>query len=175
MYWCEQILAVNADNAAANNTQTRKLASLDNSFDVVNHVRCFNHTLQLAAKALLKPFAAGLSSDEEADGPLPLLDDDIDLESSSAESDGVDVDDNVDELEMLPDIDRDLLISDTTAVKATIAKVGFILFCSVFCSMHHLGPGSCICSGPINHHLITCMAANLRWMWFAAQSHSSWC
>lgn len=112
----------------ANNTQTRKLASLDNSFDVVNHVQCFNHTLQLATKALLKPFVAGLSSDEEADGPLPLLDDDIDLESSLAESDGVDVDDNFDELEMLPDIDHDLLISDTTAIKATIAKVGFFYF-----------------------------------------------
>ena len=73
-----------------------------------------------------------------------------------------DVDDNFDELEMLPDIDCDLLISDTTAIKATIAKVGFFYFVSVFCSTHHLGLGSCICSGLINHHLITCVAANLH-------------
>jgi len=123
---CEQILAVNADNAAANDTQTRKLASLNNSFEMANRVRCFNHTLQLAAKALLKPFAAALSSDEEADGPLLLLDDDIDLEAGSAESDGDDADDNIDELEMLSDVGHEILISDTAAVKATIAKVGYV-------------------------------------------------
>ncbi|KAG2079078.1 hypothetical protein BDR04DRAFT_986372, partial [Suillus decipiens] len=43
----KRILAVNADNATANDTQTMKLTSLDNSFESVNCVRCFNHTLQL--------------------------------------------------------------------------------------------------------------------------------
>ena len=87
-----------------NDTQTRKLASLNNSFEMTNRVRCFNHTLQLSAKALLKPFAAALSSDEVADGPLLLLDDDIDVEAGWAESDGEDADDNTDELEMLSDV-----------------------------------------------------------------------
>ncbi|KIJ17297.1 hypothetical protein PAXINDRAFT_10143 [Paxillus involutus ATCC 200175] len=33
-----RVLAVNADNASANNTQTKTLARLDNSFQSVNHV-----------------------------------------------------------------------------------------------------------------------------------------
>ncbi|KAG1750336.1 uncharacterized protein EDB91DRAFT_1196368 [Suillus paluster] len=63
----KRILAVNADNATANDSQTTKLASLDNSFESVNRVRCFNHTLQLAAKALLKPFNSESLSASEAD------------------------------------------------------------------------------------------------------------
>ncbi|KAG1741576.1 uncharacterized protein EDB91DRAFT_335401 [Suillus paluster] len=63
----KRILAVNADNATANDSQTTKLASLDNSFESVNCVRCFNHTLQLAAKALLKPFNSESLSASEAD------------------------------------------------------------------------------------------------------------
>ncbi|KAF8551891.1 hypothetical protein OG21DRAFT_1389017, partial [Imleria badia] len=42
-----KILAVNADNATANDTLTKTLASLDNAFDAANRVRCFNHTVQL--------------------------------------------------------------------------------------------------------------------------------
>lgn len=57
----KRIHAVNADNATSNDTQTTKLDQLDNTFDKENRVRCFNHTLQLSAKALLKPFNIGLS------------------------------------------------------------------------------------------------------------------
>ena len=57
----EKILAVNADNATSNDTQTTKLDQLDNSFEEENRVRCFNHTLQLSAKSLLKPFNMALS------------------------------------------------------------------------------------------------------------------
>ena len=49
----QKILAFNADNATANDKQTTKLGALDNSFNEANRVRCFNHTLQLSAKALL--------------------------------------------------------------------------------------------------------------------------
>ncbi|KAF8874617.1 hypothetical protein BD779DRAFT_1410946, partial [Infundibulicybe gibba] len=44
----DKILAFNSDNATSNDTQTSKLASLTNSFEEVNRVRCFNHTLQLS-------------------------------------------------------------------------------------------------------------------------------
>jgi hypothetical protein len=30
-------------------------------FDASNHVHCFNHTIQLSCKALLKPFSSGTS------------------------------------------------------------------------------------------------------------------
>src|SRR5258705_11663448 len=57
----EKILAFNADNATPNDVQTIKLDQLDNSFKEENRVRCFNHTLQLSAKSLLKPFNLALS------------------------------------------------------------------------------------------------------------------
>jgi hypothetical protein len=58
---------MNADNASANDTMTTCLDDMPNAFEEVHRVRCFNHTLQLSAKALLKPFNAGLSSDPKAD------------------------------------------------------------------------------------------------------------
>jgi hypothetical protein len=39
---------------------------MTNSFEEVNRARCFNHTLQLSAKTLLKPFNAGMSSTNPA-------------------------------------------------------------------------------------------------------------
>jgi hypothetical protein len=47
--------------------QTEKLAGLDNAFEASNHVRCFNHTLQFSAKALLKPFHSILGSKNTTD------------------------------------------------------------------------------------------------------------
>ncbi|KAJ7190629.1 hypothetical protein GGX14DRAFT_339402, partial [Mycena pura] len=44
-----KILAWTGDNATSNDTQNTALANNpNNSFDAVNHVRCFNHTLNLA-------------------------------------------------------------------------------------------------------------------------------
>src|SRR5271154_2741054 len=51
---------------------TTCLDDMPNAFDEVHRVRCFNHTLQLSAKALLKPFNAGMSSNAKED---ELLDD----------------------------------------------------------------------------------------------------
>ena len=48
----QKILTFNADNTTANDKQTTKFSTLDNSFDEANQVWCFNHTLQLSAKAL---------------------------------------------------------------------------------------------------------------------------
>jgi hypothetical protein len=47
-----QILALNADNATSNDTQTAALSLIENLFEEVNHTWCFNHTLQLSAKVL---------------------------------------------------------------------------------------------------------------------------
>ncbi|KAG6821805.1 hypothetical protein H0H92_000756, partial [Tricholoma furcatifolium] len=51
-------MAMTADNASSNDTQTDRLNALPNSFEAINRVRCFNHTLQLSVKALLRPFSA---------------------------------------------------------------------------------------------------------------------
>lgn len=66
-----RIHAVNADNATANDKQTIKLDSLDNLFKEENRVRCFNHTLQLSAKALLAPFNTAISHKATQDDVMP--------------------------------------------------------------------------------------------------------
>ncbi|KAJ7587041.1 hypothetical protein C8J56DRAFT_724119, partial [Mycena floridula] len=44
-----KILSFTADNATSNDTQTMYLSdNVDNIFDSVNRIRCFNHTLNLA-------------------------------------------------------------------------------------------------------------------------------
>src|ERR1700723_4639183 len=74
----EKILAVNANNATSNDTQTTELDQLDNTFEKENRVGCFNHTLQLSAKALLKPFNIGLSGKATDDDEEFTQDDDGD-------------------------------------------------------------------------------------------------
>ena len=51
---------MNADNATSNDTQGESLAEMPNSFALENRIWCFNHTLQLSAKTLLRPFNVGL-------------------------------------------------------------------------------------------------------------------
>ncbi|KAJ7576300.1 hypothetical protein C8J56DRAFT_758721, partial [Mycena floridula] len=51
------ILSFTGDNATSNDKQTKFLSNRpENSFKAVNQVRCFNHTLNLAVKSLLRPF-----------------------------------------------------------------------------------------------------------------------
>jgi hypothetical protein len=91
-----QILGVTADNATSNDTQRKKLARMDNSFLEQNHVRCFNHTLQLSAKALLRPFnpalgkAADINCNGGQDGLLVMEDDDENGHDGESDHDGED-------------------------------------------------------------------------------------
>jgi hypothetical protein len=87
------------------NFQTEKLDQLPNSFNIINGVCCFNHTMQLSAKALLKPFncISSLQNDDadmynEHDDNMPALQT-ID-EKEEVDSDGED--DNDDEEEEDP-------------------------------------------------------------------------
>src|SRR5882762_8050502 len=75
----KKILALNADNATSNDTQTTRLHKLNNSFNKENHVRCFNHTLQLSTKTLLKPFnialaGKGMDNDDGNDDDIAAQD-----------------------------------------------------------------------------------------------------
>src|SRR5271154_1253247 len=114
---------------------TTCLDDMPNAFDEVHRVRCFNHTLQLSAKALLKPFNAGMSSNAKED---ELLDDagnaDVcfdELEDDDAtsagkepgledEDDNDDDDNNDDELD---EAQRAELMEQTVGVRAIVSKV----------------------------------------------------
>ena len=66
------ILSVDANNASTNGMQTTKLDELDNSFNKENCICCFNHTMQLSAKALLKPSTSVLSGKETNDNEMAI-------------------------------------------------------------------------------------------------------
>jgi hypothetical protein len=117
---------------------------LENSFNKENRVRCFNHTTQLSAKTLLKPFNVALGSSKSDDDeisaddipPLEDLEDDDDdqLDAERGDNSGEafeDVDDNVDELEELSEEERDNILAQTAVVRETVSKVGFTFQISI--------------------------------------------
>ena len=125
--------ALNADNVTANDTQTTKLDTLDNSFEAINHVRCFNHTLQLSAKSLLAPFNTAISqvvtqddaTPEEDDELIPeddIEDDDDDNPEEDAE-DNDDKDNGINKLEELSKNERAQVLENTAEVRETVIKV----------------------------------------------------
>jgi hypothetical protein len=134
----EKMLSFNANNASSNDTQTTKLDQLDNSFDKENYTRCFNHTLQLLAKTLLKPFNLALSGKateddnmaitEEIEDPEGLLmpEDEGEGQDEDEDEDKVmdhDDEDNVDELAELSEDEQTRLLEDTAAVRQAVTKV----------------------------------------------------
>ena len=134
----EKIHAVNADNTTANDKQTTKLDTLDNSFEVVNSVRCFTHTLQLSAKALLAPFNPAISqkatqddkmSEEDDDNQLLPENDEEDSEEEGEEDVEEDVeenddeDDGINELEELSENEWVQVLENTAGVRETVTKV----------------------------------------------------
>jgi hypothetical protein len=140
------MLAINADNAPSNNTQTTALANMDNSFEQVNRVRCFNHTLQLSSKALLKPFNAGIAGKPD-DEPVDCEDDDMpslvdvdDEDENGDNDDGTDEhedengmeDDGIDELDNLSEEERAQLLADTAAIRTMVSKVYSSLYNALF-------------------------------------------
>ena len=123
-----QILAFVGDNASSNDTQTVQLDKLANSFEVANRVRCFNHIMQLSAKALLKPFnalaASSATSNSDVEDTLDVFthDDDEDV-GVSAEVDDRDASETEDPFEGLDDVDKEELLQDTVAIRDTLNKV----------------------------------------------------
>lgn len=132
-----QIFAFNGDNATSNDKQTMHLAQMENSFDDVNRVRCFNHTMQLSARALLKPFNTparedddGASSGDQVDNVEDDIDDvftdeDSDEEDEDAVEDAEidDYEEEEDPFEALDDESKDQLLGNTAAVRTTLSKV----------------------------------------------------
>jgi hypothetical protein len=131
----DKILAMNADNASSNDTQTTELAGMDNAFEKEYRIRCFNHTIQLSAKALLRPFNAGIKVANDGDNDLAAAVEEMALDHFDEEEDedeedddGIDwnaedFDDGVDELDQLPANEREKVVAETATIRETITKV----------------------------------------------------
>ena len=148
-----QILALNADNATCNDMQTSALGVMENSFEEANCACCFNHTLQLSAKTLFKPFNVGMSltklaseeeetdnlnneiwtlwdkgtvGDDESDG-----DEEGDKEAYGDDRDALDGSnkpndadtDETDKLNQLDEQEQEKVLADTFVVRQTVTKV----------------------------------------------------
>jgi hypothetical protein len=134
---------MNADNTTSNNTQSTALADMANSFVLEHHIRCFNHTLQLSAKTLLRPFNTGLGKVTE-DHDTNDVDDLLDLESDNEGDneddneddndnflDEDDVDDGIDELDELDEDVQEKVMADTAAVHKVVTKLCRLSFAIV--------------------------------------------
>jgi hypothetical protein len=126
----ERILAVNGDNASTNDTQMTALADMDNSFEEENRVRCFNHTLQLSATTLIRPFNVGMTPLKDSEDNSEASDDLLDLEEFESDDDNESVDverddiaDGIDEFVELGAAEKEIFLGDTADVRATISKV----------------------------------------------------
>ncbi len=106
---------------------------MENTFEEVNHACCFNHTLQLLAKTLLKPFNAGMSStklaleEEESKNvgdEMPILLDSEDDSNEDSDKDGDDGNDRlqdadsdeIDELNQLNEQECETVLMNTAVV-----------------------------------------------------------
>ena len=121
-----QIHSFTADNASNNNTQTTTLDALDNSFKGDNQVFCFNHTLQLSANSLLKPFTrAGANADSDASGRdnIPDLEDINETDEDDTDDDDSAHEEDTDELNELDEDSWNELLVETADVCATLSKV----------------------------------------------------
>ena len=140
MQWTFKVLAVNADNAKSNDTQTKKLNTLDNSFEESNHDRCSNHTMQLSVKTLLAPFNTALSKNRMQDNQMPegANNDNMSLEHIEEEDDNDndkgeeekeeekdDKNDSIDELEELSESKQSQLLVNTAIVHEMVTKVSY--------------------------------------------------
>jgi len=120
------------------------LDKLPNAFEELNRVRCFNHTIQLSAKGLLKPYysAGSIATGDETeygDDGMPALETIDDKEEESAGDPDADDDDEEDEedpLGALDDNEREELISSTEDVRTTLNKVHLSASVISFFSAH---------------------------------------
>jgi hypothetical protein len=171
--YCLQILAVTADNASSNDTQREALVGMDNSFIEENHIRCFNHTLQLSAKTLLCPFNPALGKDAKDDSDssqddLPDMEDDDSEKEEHGPPDAADtdnIDDNINELDNLDADAREELITDTAIVHAMVLKVKRFIFSSLSClliSFHSTASQAVFFNHTVDHYCAPCMAPLLQ-------------
>ena len=135
-------MSFNGDNAMSNDKQTKFLNALPNSFNQFNRVCCFNHTMQLSTKALLKPFSGpAVTDDDDLDVNAASTDDDDDLpaledlEDDSRDENNDDKEEEEDVLEILDAEEREALLENTAIVQMTLDKVSQYLSFLVLCCL----------------------------------------
>ena len=162
-----------ADNASSNAVQVTALYGLENSFDEANRVRCFNHTIQLAGKVLIKPFNAGMGKAEDSEdsiGDAPSLDmlnqdDDTDDDGDTGLPDDRDVED--DDEEILSEEEHSSIMSDTVEVRDTVSKVRshLISVSSDVADLLLTASATFLCDHSFDHHRPPRMATILPRPW----------
>ncbi len=129
-----QLLAVTGDNAAPNDTMVEELAKRLDDFGGMSHRgRCFDHVVNLCAKAVLRPFDAErkkqgkeLTKAEQAFEALMDgldLDEGLDLPAGEDLEDEDDIDGLVDGEDELDDDMREELHAGIPTVKLLLTKV----------------------------------------------------
>ena len=103
----------------------------------MNHVWCCNHTIQLSAKALLKPFSASPKDNNESnnddedleEGPEIHYEDPEDDRSTDNNNNNNKQEEEEDPLDELDEEACEQLLEDTVAVRTTLNKVCIVIFC----------------------------------------------
>lgn len=132
-----------ADNATSNDVQVTELASGSNAFQPEQHVRCFNHTMNLVVKSILKPFSVekkdssddtgadgNSDSDTEGDDDIDgadLEDSDDEADTPDGEIDDEDEDEEIDPYQGLSDAAKANMLAQTTDVRNTLSKVNIVI------------------------------------------------
>jgi hypothetical protein len=143
-------LTFTGDNAKTNDVQTDRLEEFPNTFESVNRIRCFNHIMQLSAKALMKSFTSPAASGDNDDN-----DDDIDIINpviadfagdDDGDSDGCSNDDDyggdVPAFNALDGEEREELLANTEVVHETLSKV---IIRSILANEMMIGPQASLC------------------------------
>lgn len=141
------------------------LAELPNTFEELNRVQCFNHTLQLSEKALLKPFysTGSLETNDEIDDGMPALqavddEEEGDEGDDESEMDDEDQEEEEDPLSALNNDEREALIQNVEAVHTTLMKVCTYLIFHCFCAHITIGSQTLLCHCSFDHHCPSRMA-----------------
>jgi len=120
------------DNASSNKVQAAALCELDNSFKDTNHIWCFNHTIQLSSKVLIKLFNVGMgkadTSLKNAGDNIPSLEEFDHTDNTDDNADSGDISEDGDEedngdFEKLSKEEHSCLLDDMSAIHETVSKV----------------------------------------------------
>ena len=152
-----------------------KLDDLPNSFEKMNRVRCFNHTMQLSVKALLRPFVVATenSDDQDADSSdMPPSEDieeheqdddteevDEDENNNDDNDDDDDDDDDNDPFDRLDPEAKAQLMEDMQAVRTTLNKVRINgIYLPLLLRVSFSDPQAIVCCCSLYHYCPACMA-----------------
>lgn len=129
------MLSVTADNATANDVMIDELEDLVESFrGQVARVRCFDHTINLIVKTILRQFdternkkGADNTAFDQAEAALRDLLNTEDIEDEDSDSDNVEGEWDVDDVEDWVDECKDLTEEEVSQLEETTRPVKLVL------------------------------------------------